>query len=246
MLIIQKYGGTSLADGGKIQRAAGRIANLAMQGCQMVVVVSAQGDTTDEMIARAAQVNKRGSSREMDAYLLSFDAHNILVSIHPWVDGNGRMSRLIMNHLQFEFNLVPTKVMTDDKAAYIEALNASREEESMLPFQSFMLQEHIKNLKAEIEQYERSMDDDVVINVGKNLKNVGKEKLIELSERQQNIISVVKHHPEITIPELAQRMSGKKTVTTRTIERDIAALQAMGILKREGSRKSGKWIVVNI
>ena len=183
---------------------------------------------------------------EMDAYLLSFDAHNILVSIHPWVDGNGRMSRLIINHLQFEFNLVPTKVMTDDKAAYIEALNASREEESMLPFQSFMLQEHIKNLKAEIEQYERSMDDDVVINVGKNFKNVGKEKLIELSERQQNIISVVKLHPAITIPELAQRMSGKKTVTTRTIERDIAALQAKGILKREGGRKSGKWIVVNI
>lgn len=176
---------------------------------------------------------------EMDAYLLSFDAHNILVSIHPWVDGNGRMSRLIMNHLQFEFILVPTKVMTDDKATYIEALNASREEESMLPFQSFMLQEHIKNLKAEIEQYERSMDDDVVI-------NVGKEKLIELSERQQNIISVVKCHPAITIPELAQRMSGKKTVTTRTIERDIAALQAKGILKREGGRKSGKWIVVNI
>ena len=38
-----------------------------------------------------------------------------------------------------------------------------------------MLQEHIKNLKAEIEQYERSMDDDVVINVGKNFKNVEKE-----------------------------------------------------------------------
>lgn len=176
---------------------------------------------------------------EMDAYLLSFDAHNILVSIHPWVDGNGRMSRLIMNHLQFEFGLVPTKIMTDDKAAYIESLNASREEESMLPFQCFMLQEHIKNLKAEIEQYEKSMDDDVVI-------NVGKEKLIELSERQQNIVSVIKLHPSITIPELAQRMSGKKTVTTRTIERDIAALQAKGILKREGGRKSGKWIVVNI
>ena len=57
---------------------------------------------------------------------------------------------------------------------------------------------------------------------------------------------VVKLHPAITIPELAQRMSGKKTVTTRTIERDIAALQAKGILKREGGRKSGKWIVVNI
>ena len=190
---------------------------------------------------------------EMDAYLLSFDAHNILVGIHPWVDGNGRMSRLIMNHLQFEFGLVPTKIMTDDKAAYIESLNTSREEESMLPFQSFMLQEHIKNLKAEIEQYKKSMDDDVVINVGKDLENVGKDlenvgkdKLLELSERQENIISFIKLHPAITIPELAQRMSGKKAVTTRTIERDIAALQAKGILKREGGRKSGKWIVANI
>ena len=183
---------------------------------------------------------------EMDAYLLSFDAHNILVGIHPWVDGNGRMSRLIMNHLQFEFGLVPTKIMTDDKAAYIESLNTSREEESMLPFQSFMLQEHIKNLKAEIEQYKKSMDDDVVINVGKDLENVVKDKLLELSERQENIISFIKLHPAITIPELAQRMSGKKAVTTRTIERDIAALQAKGILKREGGRKSGKWIVANI
>ncbi len=61
----------------------------------------------------------------------SFDAHNILVTIHPWVDGNGRMSRLIMNYLQFEFGLVPSKVVKDDKAAYIEALNKSREDETM-------------------------------------------------------------------------------------------------------------------
>lgn len=69
MLIVQKYGGTSLADTRKIQQAAARVASLAMQGCQVVVVVSAQGDTTDEMIQRSAQVNTRGSVREMDAYL---------------------------------------------------------------------------------------------------------------------------------------------------------------------------------
>ena len=71
MLIVQKYGGSSLADARKIQLAAKRIASLAMQGCRMVVVVSAQGDTTDEMIRRSAQVNSRGSVREMDAYLAS-------------------------------------------------------------------------------------------------------------------------------------------------------------------------------
>jgi len=69
MLIVQKYGGTSLGDARRIQAAAIRVAGLARQGAQMVVVVSAQGDTTDEMITRATELNPRGSAREMDAYL---------------------------------------------------------------------------------------------------------------------------------------------------------------------------------
>ena len=69
MLIVQKYGGTSLADWEKIRSAAIRITNLARQGAGVVVVVSAQGHTTDAMIGTAAQVNRRGSAREMDAYL---------------------------------------------------------------------------------------------------------------------------------------------------------------------------------
>ena len=69
MLIVQKYGGTSLGDTQKLKAAARRVTDLARQGIQVVVVVSAQGDTTDTMIGKAAQVNKRGSAREMDAYL---------------------------------------------------------------------------------------------------------------------------------------------------------------------------------
>ena len=69
MLIVQKYGGTSLGDTRRLQAAARRIAGLAHQGARVVVVVSAQGDTTDTMIQKAVQVNRRGSSREMDAYL---------------------------------------------------------------------------------------------------------------------------------------------------------------------------------
>ena len=90
--------------------------------------------------------------------------YNLLVTIHPWVDGNGRMSRLVMNYLQFEFGLIPTKVLKEDKAAYIEALNQSREEETTAPFQQFMLQEHSRNLRNEIEVFKKSMAEDVVIN----------------------------------------------------------------------------------
>ena len=69
MLIVQKYGGTSLADAERIQAAAGRAVGLCRQGHRVVLVVSAQGDTTDDMIQKAASLNRRGSSREMDALL---------------------------------------------------------------------------------------------------------------------------------------------------------------------------------
>jgi len=69
MRIVQKYGGTSLEDISRIQAAARRAVSLAKQGHSVVVVVSAQGQTTDEMIEKAAQINKRRAAREMDAYL---------------------------------------------------------------------------------------------------------------------------------------------------------------------------------
>lgn len=69
MLIVQKYGGTSLADSDRILAAARRVTRLAQQGAQVVVVVSAQGDTTDDLISTAETINPRGAAREMDAYM---------------------------------------------------------------------------------------------------------------------------------------------------------------------------------
>ena len=71
MLIVQKYGGTSLADAEKIHTAALRAAGLAQQGHRIVIVVSAQGHTTDQLIGQAALLNPRGANREMDALLAS-------------------------------------------------------------------------------------------------------------------------------------------------------------------------------
>ena len=105
------------------------------------------------------RLSLHGSDDIIEQYLLSFDAHYELVTIHPWVDGNGRMSRLIMNHLQFEYGLVPTKVNKNDKAEYIQALVDSREQDSTEPFREFMLQEHIKNLQKEISTYMESVNE---------------------------------------------------------------------------------------
>lgn len=69
MRIVMKFGGSSLADTPKIRGAARKIEALYGLGHELVVVVSAQGDTTDDMIQRAAQLHLQPPTREMDAFL---------------------------------------------------------------------------------------------------------------------------------------------------------------------------------
>lgn len=68
-LIVQKYGGSSVADADKIRNVARRIAATRDKGNQVVVVVSARGDTTDELIDLVAQITSHPSPREVDALL---------------------------------------------------------------------------------------------------------------------------------------------------------------------------------
>lgn len=69
MLIVQKFGGSSVADSGRIAHVAGLIAEEYDQGNGLVVVLSAQGDSTDELIAKAREINPAPSQRELDALL---------------------------------------------------------------------------------------------------------------------------------------------------------------------------------
>ena len=69
MLIVQEFGGSSVADAEKIRRVAGIIADTYDQGNDVVVVLSAQGDTTDDLLEKAAEINERPSKRELDMLL---------------------------------------------------------------------------------------------------------------------------------------------------------------------------------
>lgn len=69
MLIVQKFGGSSVADAAKIARVAGIIADTYRAGNQVVVVLSAQGDTTDDLIEKAHEINPHPSKRELDVLL---------------------------------------------------------------------------------------------------------------------------------------------------------------------------------
>lgn len=91
-----------------------------------------------------------------EQYELSFNAHLNLVTIHPWIDGNGRTARLLMNYIQFCHNLFPTKVFIEDREEYILSLRQSQEEENNRYFLDFMFGQLKKSLLLEIEKFNSS------------------------------------------------------------------------------------------
>ena len=68
-LIVQKFGGSSVRDAQRVKNVAGIIAETYLQGNDVIVVLSAQGDTTDDLIAKAEEINPHASKREMDMLL---------------------------------------------------------------------------------------------------------------------------------------------------------------------------------
>lgn len=70
-LIVQKFGGSSVRDAQRVLNVARRVAAVFDQGNKVVVVVSAQGDTTDDLIAKAMEINPKANKREMDVLLSS-------------------------------------------------------------------------------------------------------------------------------------------------------------------------------
>ena len=92
---------------------------------------------------------------------LSFSVHFDLVSIHPFYDGNGRTSRLLMNYIQAYHGLPLAIVFKEDKADYYVALQETRKQEDMQIFYAFMFGQYRKFLEQEIESYTKAMSQNV-------------------------------------------------------------------------------------
>ena len=163
-------------------------------------------------------------------YLFSFDAHYQLVTIHPWVDGNGRMSRLVMNHLQYEFGLVPVKIVKEDKAEYIQALIDSREKESLEPFREFMLEEHIRNISKEIKEYKKSQENDLIKAVSDPIKSFS-------DPIKERLYQAVVQDGTLNYAEYAAIIGASEA----TVKRRLGELKKDGFIIRVGSNKTGHW-----
>lgn len=112
--------------------------------------------TRVEEFCSILQERQKAVSTLRERYELSFNAHLNLVTIHPWVDGNGRTARLLMNYIQFGYHLFPAKIFKEDREEYILSLRQCQDEETNQPFLDFMAGQLKKSLVLEIERFKAS------------------------------------------------------------------------------------------
>ncbi len=124
-LIVQKFGGTSVANAERIFNVANRVIETYDNDNDVVVVVSAQGDTTDDLIEKAKEINPRASKREMDVLLSTGEQQSMallamaiekigrpVISLAAWQVGlatdsnysNARIKRIMGNRIQTELD----------------------------------------------------------------------------------------------------------------------------------------------
>lgn len=173
-------------------------------------------------------------------YRLSFEAHFRLVTIHPWVDGNGRTTRLVMNLIQRQLGLVPSIVRKEDKGEYIQSLVDSRENNDSTIAQDVMLSHHIANLNRRVLQFQ---ENDTVntqsdtVNVTANANN---DTVTGLKKSLQKVYRAILNNPEITHSEIMEILH----ISESTAKRATRDLKKLGYIVREGSDKTGKWIIL--
>ena len=124
-LIVQKFGGTSVADAERVMNVARIVTDTYKQGNKVVVVVSAQGDTTDDLIEKAKEINPSASKREIDMLMTAGEQISIsllamaiqklgypVISLLGWqagfvtssVYGSARIRRIETDRLQSELD----------------------------------------------------------------------------------------------------------------------------------------------
>ena len=179
----------------------------------------------------AERANKSSLSIE-ELYKITFDAHYNLVTIHPWADGNGRMARLVMNMLQFEFGLIPSKILKEDKEEYIKALVATREDDNLDIFRDFMSSMMERNIENEITTDLNSIDPE------ESREKTAKSR-VKSGKSREKIIALLSEDSKLSAAAVAEKIG----ISAKAVEKHLSNLKAEGIIEHIGAAKGGHWRV---
>lgn len=192
------------------------------------------GSRVEKVPRLMSELLEWGSTSADHPLVVSSATHFLIEHIHPFRDGNGRVGRLwqtlILSRWRPVFAWMPTEsLIRAHQDGYYAALQASRDPEiDAAVFIDYMFDVITESL----ESYEVRAKADAT-NVG---VNVGEDVGVN-----DAVLALLRIDPTLSAVTIAEKL-GK---TSRTIERHLAGLKAAGRVRREGSAKAGRWVVVD-
>lgn len=176
----------------------------------------------DYLNQQRKQIN---STDIQEIYKLSFEAHYLLVSVHPWAEGNGRMSRLVMNMIQKEFGAIPSIVKKESRAEYIQSLANSQEKDDSSEFLDFMFTHHKNNILQQIKEFISSNKNDTLI----------------LTEKEKAVLGLIENDLKITGDSIVEKTGFSRP----TVMRAIKSLKEKNILDGSTLKKLAAGKLIN-
>ena len=232
-LIVQKFGGTSVADTERLRNVARIITDTYKAGNQVVVVLSAQGDTTDDLIEKAKEINPEGSNREMDMLLSTGEQISValcamaiealgypVVSLTGWQAGiltdtaakNARIKKIDTERLEAELDQKRIVIVTGfqgvDRNQNITTLGRGGSDTSAVALAAA--------LEADLCQIYTSVE-------------LAKKYNVKLE-----VLSSFTGHPGTKVKGVAKRME-KTAVSSVAKDKDIARIALVGVPNEVGT-----------
>ena len=243
--VMARTGSEYSAMGGNFSAAKGELRKLNVSAGLGGKSYMSYLKVPDCLSAFCEELNKRrraiDSTDVAAVYDLSFWAHYELVTIHPWADGNGRTCRLLMNLLQWEYGVLPTKVLKEDKAEYIQALIDTREHEDISIFTNCMAELHCRHLQADIDQFMVSTTEKMVD------KSILKQEMVDkwsikptLAGKLADILVFVADKEIVATEAIVAQFGFPST----SVKRYLRQLAEYGYLESQGGNKNRtyRWI----
>ena len=261
-LIVQKFGGTSVADTERLRNVARIITDTYKAGNQVVVVLSAQGDTTDDLIEKAKEINPEGSNREMDMLLSTGEQISVaVVSLTGWQAGiltdtaakNARIKKIDTERLEAELDQKRIVIVTGfqgvDRNQNITTLGRGGSDTSAVALAA-ALEADLCEIYTDVDgvytadprhvKGARKLDE-VTYNEMLELATLGAQVLhnrsVELAKKYNvklEVLSSFTGHPGTKVKGVAKRME-KTAVSSVAKDKDIARIALVGVPNEVGT-----------
>ena len=240
-IIVQKFGGSSVANAEKIYNVAGRIQDAYDAGNSVVVVVSAQGDTTDDLIDKAAEINEKPSKREMDVLLST--GEQIKTNM---VYGSARIEKVettrLVNELDKGRIVIVAGFQGVNAVNDITTLGRGGSDTTAVALAAA--------LRADICEIYTDVDgvytcDPRIVPDAKKLKDISYDEMLELASLGANVLHnrsvemAKKYHVDLEVKSSFQKVAGTKVKEAGSVEKllvrgvardnDVARIAVLGI-----------------